>query len=206
MHTPRPADITGLVLCGGRGTRMGGVDKGLQLHRGQPLVSHAMQRLQPQVGRIAINANRNLPSYAALGAAVWPDTRPDYPGPLAGWLAGLVQCETAFLVTVPCDTPGFPLNLVARLARALAQEDADLAIAATVEAGVLREQPVFALLKVALAPRLASCLHAGHGRVSAWTAQQRCARVAFDDATAFFNVNTLEDLQAMQADSRGPST
>ena len=114
-------NITGLVLAGGRGSRMGGVDKGLQNYRGMALALHALLRLQPQVGTVMINANRNLGAYEAMGVPVWPDAMPDYPGPLAGLLTGLERCETPYLVSVPCDTPNFPLDLVARLSAALVQ-------------------------------------------------------------------------------------
>ena len=103
------SDITGLILAGGRGSRMGGVDKGLQDHLGVPLALHALRRLAPQVGTVMINANRNLDVYASMGVPVWPDEIPDYAGPLAGMLAGLAHCETPYLATVPCDTPNFPL-------------------------------------------------------------------------------------------------
>ncbi|MDH4289863.1 MAG: molybdenum cofactor guanylyltransferase, partial [Aquincola sp.] len=106
-----PADITGLVLAGGRGSRMGGVDKGLQNHRGLPLAMQALLRLQPQVGHLMVNANRNLGAYEAFGAPVWPDPIEGYAGPLVGFLAGLEHCETPWLVTVPCDTPDFPTEL-----------------------------------------------------------------------------------------------
>ena len=101
-------DITGLVLAGGRGSRMGGVDKGLQTHHGMPLAQHALLRLGTQVGELMINANRNLGAYESMGVPVWPDASADYPGPLAGLLAGLERCETPYLVSVPCDTPNFP--------------------------------------------------------------------------------------------------
>ena len=100
-----PQHITGLVLAGGRGSRMGGVDKGLQLHHGVPLALHALRRLAPQVGPAMLNANRNVEAYAAFGAPVWPDTPPNYAGPLAGFVAGLSHCHTPYLVTVPCDSP-----------------------------------------------------------------------------------------------------
>ena len=122
-------DITGLVLAGGRGSRMGGVDKGLQKHQGMPLAMHAMLRLAPQVGHVMINANRNLGAYESMGVPVWPDALADYPGPLAGFLAGLEHCETPYLVTVPCDSPLFPEDLVDRLAQALAERDAEIAMA-----------------------------------------------------------------------------
>src|SRR5256885_8784920 len=140
-------DITGLILAGGRGSRMGGVDKGLQNHLGIPLAMHALMRLAPQVGHEMVNANRNLGAYDAFGVPVWPDAVADYPGPLAGFLAGLEHCETPYLVTVPCDTPGFPEDLVARLADALEAHDADIAMAATGGADGVQVQPVFCLLK-----------------------------------------------------------
>ena len=109
-------DITGLVLAGGRGSRMGGVDKGLQNFNGMPLVLSTLMRLQPQVAHVMINANRNLSDYESFGVPVWPDVIPDFAGPLAGFLTALEHCETSWLVTVPCDTPLFPDDLVARLA------------------------------------------------------------------------------------------
>ena len=115
LKTIDKAQITGMVLAGGRGSRMGGVDKGLQGFRGMPLAMHALFRLQPQVGETMINANRNLSAYESMGVPVWPDALPDYPGPLAGFLAGLERCETPYLVVVPCDTPLFPEDLVERL-------------------------------------------------------------------------------------------
>ena len=133
--TIAPKDITGLVLCGGRGTRMGGVDKGLQNHHGIPLALHALLRLQPQVGQVMLNANRNLAAYESFGVQVWPDPMADHPGPLAGWLAGLEHCETPYMVTVPCDSPHFPLDLVPRLAQALVAGDHDIAMAASIEKG-----------------------------------------------------------------------
>lgn len=194
-----PAEqITGLILAGGRGSRMGGVDKGLQNHHGIPLALHALLRLQPQVGELMINANRNLGAYEAFGAPVWPDALPDYPGPLAGLLAGLERCETPYLVTVPCDTPNFPPDLVERLAQAMEAEDAEIAMAATWEDGQLRTQPVFCLLKTHLMESLVAFLHAGERKIDRWTARHRVAVVTFDDAAAFFNANTPAELQQLQ--------
>lgn len=199
-----PADITGLVLAGGRATRMGGVDKGLQNHLGLPLALHAVLRLQPQVGSVMVNANRNLAAYEAMGVPVWPDALPDYPGPLAGMLAGLEQCQTPWLLTVPCDTPGFPDDLAARLGRAAAAEDAEIAMAATRENGVLRTQPVFCLLRAMLMEDLAAWLQAGERKIDRWTARHRCAIVEFDDARCFFNANTPDELQQLQRRPRPP--
>jgi len=192
-----PKDITGLVLCGGRGTRMGGVDKGLQTHQGLPLALHALLRLQLQVGTVLINANRNLAAYESFGVQVWPDPMGDFPGPLAGWLAGLEHCETPYMLTVPCDTPHFPTDLAARLAQALVAEDADVAMAASMEGGQLQVQPVFCLLKSSLVDSLVAYLESGQRKIDKWTGQQRCATVVFDDEAAFFNANTLEDLRTL---------
>jgi molybdopterin-guanine dinucleotide biosynthesis protein A len=198
-RTIPPEDITGLVLAGGRGSRMGGVDKGLQNHRGLPLAMHALLRLQPQVGESMINANRNLGAYESMGVPVWPDAQADYPGPLAGLLAGLERCETPYLVTVPCDTPEFPLDLVERLAAALVQADAEIAMAAVREAdGSLRTQPVFCLLHASLMESLVQFLHAGERKIDRWTARHRCTQVEFPDPHAFFNANTAEELQRLQ--------
>ena len=195
MQAPTPAQITGLVLAGGRSSRMGGIDKGLQLYQGRPLVQHALERLAPQVGALMINANRHLDAYAAFGVPVWPDTLADYPGPLAGLAAGLAHCPTPYLASVPCDSPHFPTDLVARLAAALARADAQVAVAAAVEDGALRTQPVFCLLHTSLLPGLLAFLHSGQRKVGAWLATQRCVQVRFDEAAAFFNANTLADLQ-----------
>ena len=190
--------ITGLVLAGGRGSRMGGVDKGLQMHRGRPLAMQALLRLQPQVGALMVNANRNLADYAAMGAPVWPDALADCPGPLAGFLAGLVHCRTPYLVTVPCDTPNFPTDLVDRLATALVAEGAEIAMAATLEDGRLQVQPVFCLMAATLVDSLAAFTQGGQRKIDRWTGQHRCATVVFADADAFFNANTPDDLQRLQ--------
>ncbi|PLC04339.1 molybdenum cofactor guanylyltransferase MobA [Variovorax sp. RO1] len=204
-----PADITGLVLAGGRGTRMGGVDKGLQLLQGEPLAAHAVQRLRPQVGGVLINANRNFAAYEALGVPVFADSVPDHPGPLAGMLSGLEHCPTPWLLTVPCDTPRFPPDLAARLAEALAADGhrARIAMASAPETGpdgrtVLRPQPVFCLVHIELRDSLRRFVEDGGRKVGAWTAQHGAATVPFDrpgDAPeAFFNANTLAELQTLE--------
>ena len=198
--TINPEDITGLILAGGRATRMGGVDKGLQNHQGMPLALHALLRLQPQVGHLLINANRNLAAYEALGVPVWPDPMADYPGPLAGWLAGLEHCDTPYLLTVPCDTPGFPTDLAARLSAALAEQNADIAMAATLEDGRVQVQPVFCLLKTGLLESLVAYLHSGQRKIDRWTAQHRSATVVFEDTRAFFNANTAAELRSLASD------
>ena len=176
---------------------MGGVDKGLQPYLGQPLVQHALQRLAPQVAALMVNANRNLDAYAAFGVPVLSDALPDYPGPLAGFLAGLEQCGTPYLVTVPCDAPLFPADLVSRLAQALLAEQAEIAMPVTEESGRLQPQPVFCLLRADLLESLVRATAAGERKIDRWTAQHRCAQVRFDDAAAFANVNTLDELQRL---------
>jgi molybdopterin-guanine dinucleotide biosynthesis protein A len=191
-------EITGLVLAGGRGTRMGGVDKGLQAHLGVPLARHALERLRPQVAALMINANRNLASYEAMGVPVWPDEIPDYPGPLAGMLAGLSHCRTPYLVTVPCDTPNFPTDMVARLAEGLMQNLSDMAVAYTREAGELRAQPVFCLMKTSLRASLNAFVAAGERKTGLFAAKHQSAKVEFNDAAAFANANTLSELKQLQ--------
>ena len=190
--------ITGLVLAGGRGSRMGGADKGLQNHRGMPLALHALMRLAPQVGVMMVNANRNLAAYESLGAPVWPDTLPDHAGPLAGFLTGLEHCGTDYLVTVPCDTPDFPTDLVARLAQSLQAQDAEIAMACTLAGGVRQVQPVFCLMRAELLESLVRFTQGGQRKIDRWTALHRCALVEFDDAQAFFNANTPAELQQLQ--------
>lgn len=191
-------DITGLILAGGRGSRMGGVDKGLQNHLGMPLALHALLRLGPQVGHAMINANRNLGAYESFGVPVWPDALPDYAGPLAGFLAGLEHAETPWLVTVPCDTPNFPLDLVERLAAAAAGHDAEIAMAATQGPDGLQVQPVFCLLRTGLLESLVRFTQSGQRKIDRWTAQHRCVEVPFPDEAAFFNANTADDLRQLQ--------
>lgn len=195
-------DITGLILAGGRASRMGGVDKGLQHHLGIPLALHALRRLRPQVATVMINANRNLASYQSMGVPVWPDQIPDYSGPLAGMLAALAHCQTPYMVTVPCDTPNFPLDLVERLARGLIDIDGEIATAATREDGALRSQPVFCLMRTSLRDSLSAFVNGGQRKTGLWTSQHRCAQVEFEDGSGFFNANTMSELEQLQGERR----
>jgi molybdopterin-guanine dinucleotide biosynthesis protein A len=206
-HTIAPQDITGLILAGGRGSRMGGVDKGLQNFNGIPLALHTLMRLGPQVDSVMVNANRNLSAYESFGAAVWPDASADFAGPLSGFLVGLERAETPYVLTVPCDTPRLPLDLAKRLADALVREDADIAMAAAPEIDdrgqtQIRTQPVFCLMKIELSESLVKFTHAGGRKIDAWTAQHNTVVVPFDapddDPLAFANVNTLNELQALE--------
>lgn len=206
-HTLNAPGITGLILAGGRGSRMGGIDKGLQNFRGLPLALQTLMRLQLQslpLQELLINANRNLSAYESLGVPVWPDSIDGFAGPLAGFLTGLERCETPLLLTVPCDTPMFPLDLVERLYTAMAEQNADIAMAAAPEAdGTVRPQPVFCLLKIDLLESLVKFTQSGGRKIDAWTGQHRCAIVPFDrpgdSAQAFANANTLAELQQLEA-------
>jgi molybdenum cofactor guanylyltransferase len=197
MVIPR-TNITGLVLAGGRGSRMGGVDKGLQIYGGRPLAQHALMRLLPQVGQAMINANRNLDAYRSMGVPVWPDEVPDYPGPLAGMLSGLAHCETPYLVTVPCDAPNYPQDLVSRLAHGLSESNGDLATAHTRAADRLFPQPVFTLMHVSLQRSLRDFIASGERKTGLWASTQRSAKVVFDDEAEFMNLNTLIELEQLQ--------
>ena len=188
-------NVTGLVLAGGRGTRMGSVDKGLQPLHGKPLVEHVIQRLSPQVDVLHINANQNLNVYAAYGLPVWPDVEPDFAGPLAGLQTGLIHCATPLLVTVPCDSPYLPTDLVARLWAGLDANDADIAVAVTGEDPHRQMQSVFLLVKVSLLPHLKAFLAARGRKVDAWFSSLKVAEVHFADEDAFRNINTLRELQ-----------
>jgi len=198
-----PQQITGLILAGGRGSRMGHVDKGLQAFRGKPLAAHALERLSPQVRRLAINANRHENDYAALGAEfhapVWLDLLSDFPGPLAGLQSGLTHCATDYLAAVPCDSPLLPADLVARLAEGLELHHADAALAVTGDHDQRQRHPVFCLLKKTLLPSLTQFLQDDGRKMERWFAGIRTAEVHFDDDTAFSNVNTLQELHALES-------
>jgi molybdopterin-guanine dinucleotide biosynthesis protein A len=200
------SQITGVILAGGRGSRMGGVDKGLQNFHGTPLALHTLMRFSPQVGQIMINANRNLSAYESFGAPVWPDSTSlgEYAGPLAGFMTALAHCETPYLLTVPCDTPLFPNDLANRLAEALVREDADIAVAAAREEdGQVRAQPVFCLMATSLFENLAAFTSSGGRKIAAWTALHKTVTVPFDapgdEARSFFNANTLAELHHLES-------
>jgi len=202
MSTPIPvaddrcASVTGLVLAGGLARRMGGADKGLVPLAGRPMVEHVIEALRPQVGSILLSANRNYGSYAGYGYPVIADDLGDYQGPLAGVAAALRQCTPEFLVTVPCDAPLLPPDLVVRLLAARGAGDAD---AAVVHDG-RRLQPVFLLLHGRVAPSLEAYLGGGGRRVDGWLTRLRTAVADFSDrAGAFVNVNDPDDRRAVEA-------
>jgi molybdopterin-guanine dinucleotide biosynthesis protein A len=189
------AQITGLILAGGRGIRMGSVDKGLQQFRGQPMVQHVVQRLAPQVGSLIINANQHLADYAQFGYPVWPDATPDFAGPLAGLQAGLTHCQTPYLVSAPCDSPMLPDDLVVRLFEGLQKAKADIAVAVT--AKDQQRHPVFCLMRRSVLDSLTAFLARGERKMDFWLATQVAVEVAFDDDAAFSNINTNEELQRL---------
>jgi molybdopterin-guanine dinucleotide biosynthesis protein A len=192
----QPTRVTGLVLAGGQGRRMGGADKGLVLLQGRPMIAHVLDRLVHQVDEILINANQNVAEYEALGYPVIPDAIGGFAGPLAGLHVGLQHAEHALVATVPCDSPFLPTNLVARLAAALTQRDSDLAVARTFD----QPHPVFSLVRRRVLPHLTRFLDGGGRKIDAWYATLNVVEVAFDDvADAFRNINTADELK--QADA-----
>ncbi len=195
MTGPLP-DVTGIVLAGGQGRRMGGVDKGLVDLAGAPMVAHVLARLAPQVGDVLINANQNLDRYRALGYPVVPDAVGGFAGPLAGLHAGMTEARREFVVTVPCDSPFLPRDLVARLRAKLDERGAQLAVAKTFD----QPHPVFALVRRDLLPNLGAFLEGGGRKIDAWYAALSHVEVAFDDeADAFRNINTADELAAAAA-------
>jgi molybdenum cofactor guanylyltransferase len=198
VSIPR-TDITGVVLAGGQGRRMGTVDKGLVELEGRPLVAHVLARLAPQVGSLLINANQNPDRYATFGYRVVPDSVGGFAGPLAGLHAGLTATQTPWIATVPCDSPFLPDDLIARLAGAADVHIADLAVARTFE----QPHPVFALVARRVLPHLAAFLESGGRKIDAWYATLNVIEVGFDDeADAFRNINTAAELAAAVAGPR----
>ena len=182
--------ITGIVLAGGMGRRMGGVDKGLQLLHGKPMVAHVLARLTGQVNEVVINANQNLDAYGRFGHRVVADAIPGFAGPLAGLHAGMKAASNPLVVTVPCDSPFLPDDLVSRLESKL--QGFDLAVAKTGE----QPHPVFSLMKTGLLKNLEAFLVQGGRKIDAWYGSLRFVEVQFDDeADAFRNINTVEELK-----------
>ncbi|WP_035854786.1 molybdenum cofactor guanylyltransferase MobA [Dechloromonas agitata] len=193
-------DITGVVLAGGLGRRMGGVDKGLQLLHGRPMAAWVAERLAPQVDELLINANQNAERYAALGHRIIADQVPGFAGPLAGLHAALSAASHPWVATAPCDSPFLPTDLVARLSDALITRNADLAVARTFD----QPHPVFCLCKRDLLPHLTAYLASGERKFDRWYATLQAVEVAFDDeAAAFENINTRDELHRF--DAAGPA-
>lgn len=192
-------DITGLILAGGRGSRMGHSDKGLTIFRGMALAQHAAVRLSPQVNELVISANRNADAYRAFGAPVYADEMQGHVGPLAGMHTGLMRCVTPYMVSTPCDAPFLPRDLVQRLTDALIAENADAAVVRTIENSEFRLQPVFCLMKTSLLSSLTAFLRDGGRKVKTWQATLKMATANYAEAEAFRNINTPEDLRSCEA-------
>ncbi len=193
MTHERPAiGVTGVVLAGGQGRRMGGVDKGLVMFASRPMVAHVIERLSPQVNEVLINANQNADRYAAFGHPVFGDDVGGFAGPLAGLHAALRRASHPHVVTVPCDSPFLPFDLVARLADQLISHDAQLAVARTFD----QPHPVFCLARRDVLAHLAAFLRDGGRKIDAWYATLRVVEVPSDDeADAFRNINTAGELR-----------
>jgi len=188
-------ELTGIVLAGGQGSRMGGVDKGLQAFRGRPMVAHAIERFAPQVDELLINANRNVAAYEGFGHGVISDEIAGFAGPLAGFERGLAHASGSLVATVPCDSPFLPADLVARLRAALEGAGADLAVAKT----GAQAHPVFCLMRRSVLPSLRDFLASGQRKIDRWYAALRVVEVAFDDEPdAFRNINTREELAELE--------
>lgn len=189
-------DITGVILAGGRGQRMGGVDKGLMPLAGKPMVAHALAALRPQVATIMINANRNLDQYATLGCQVTADAIGDYYGPLAGMASAMELAATKYVLTVPCDSPLMANDLAARLYQALSQGNAEISVAHDGE----RLHPVFALLQCDLLPSLREYLQRGERKIDHWFARHKLAIAYFaDEPETFVNVNNPQERATVEA-------
>lgn len=193
----RALPVTGVVLAGGLGRRMGGVDKGLQLLRGKPLVAWVIERFAPQVDEVLVNANQNLDRYQALGHRVIRDEIDGFAGPLAGLHCALGAARYERISTVPCDSPFLPADLVSRLSAALDAQHADLAVARTGN----QPHPVFCLCRKSVLPDLGAFLAAGGRKIDAWYARLRTVEVPFDEeAQAFSNINTREELSRFEGE------
>jgi len=189
------SSVTGLILAGGKGSRMGGVDKGLQSFRGKRLIDHVYERFAPQVGGIIINANQNQEEYKSFGVRVVSDAIGGFAGPLAGFHAGLSISKRPFLASVPCDSPFLPTDLVERLYKRLDEAGAELAVAKTGE----QPHPVFSLMRRTVLDHLNDFLKGGGRKIDAWYATLSAVEVAFDDEPeAFSNINTREELQSWE--------
>jgi molybdopterin-guanine dinucleotide biosynthesis protein A len=175
---------------------MGGMDKGLIAFHGQPMIAHVIKQLLPQVTHLVINANRNIETYRELGYPVIQDDIPDFAGPLAGIKQGLQELSDDYLLTVPCDTPYLPVDLAATLLDALINQQAEAAIASTLE----HTQPVFGLYRKSVLPSLAHYLANGGHKVEIWQRSLNSVFVKFDDLDAFANINSHAELSIMEND------
>lgn len=187
--------ISGIILAGGQATRMGGADKGLISLQKKPLIAHVISRLQPQVDEIIINANREIVAYETFGLLVLKDENQEFIGPLAGFALGLKHAKHDYVLTVPCDSPLLPLDLVERVYKGMAEAHADIAFARSDG----DTHPVFCLMKKSVLPSLTDYLASGERKVSAWQKSQQYVEVDFSDCgDAFVNLNTMEQLRELE--------
>lgn len=188
--------ITGIVLAGGKGSRMDGVDKGWVNFNGKPMVKHVLERLAPQVDEILISANREIAQYETLGYPVIQDGIAGFAGPLAGLQKGLQVTKNAYVLTVPCDSPLLPADLVARLMNSLIKHDADLAVVKTGN----QAQPVFCLYRTSLLSSLTEYLQNGGRKIEDWQNSLEAISVSFsDNSKAFSNINTRDELTMLES-------
>ncbi len=191
-----PGAITAVILAGGRGRRMGGIDKGLVSFNGRPLITHVIDAIAPQVHSLMINANRNLAQYQRFGHPVFADSLTDFQGPLAGFLAAMEVVQTPYLVTVPCDGPQLANQLVSRLSQALERDKVEIAVAHDGR----RLQPVYALIAVSLKQSLKDYLEGGDRKIDLWYARHPMTTADFSDLPdAFVNINTQEERDRLQS-------
>ncbi len=186
--------VSAIILAGGRATRMGGVDKGLVFLQQKPLIQHVIEHISPQVDELFINANREISNYQAFGYPILQDEQSEFIGPLAGFSLGLKHAKHEHLLTVPCDSPLLPLDLVERLMKTLIEKQADIAVAKCFQ----ETHPVFSLCKKSALTSLTDYLENGGRKVSTWQKSLKYIEVSFDDCSdAFINLNTFDDLLAL---------
>ncbi|MDB5921334.1 MAG: molybdopterin-guanine dinucleotide biosynthesis protein [Betaproteobacteria bacterium] len=174
---------------------MGGVDKGLKVLRGKPMVLWAIERFAPQVDEVLVNANQNLETYTDFGHRVIPDVIGGYAGPLAGLHRGLSEARHDLVATVPCDSPFLPADLVARLLSALHSAGAELAVARTGD----QAHPVFCLCRKSVLPGLTAFLESGGRKIDAWYSALKVVEERFDDEPdGFSNINTETELRGFE--------
>jgi len=193
-------NITAVILAGGKGRRLEGQDKGLVIYKGKALIEHVIEHIQPQVGTIIINANRNHAIYEGYGYPAIGDEMSDFQGPLAGFATAMKAAKTDYILTLPCDGPTPPHDLVARMLTTL-NTITDISNCITVAHDGERLQPVHALIPVALIDSLEAFLANGDRKIDLWYAKHKLVLVDFSDQPdAFFNINKKEQLGEKLAD------
>lgn len=190
--------ITGLILAGGKASRMNGVNKALMPFLGRPMLAQVIERLAPQVDEVFINANQDFEHFKRFSLSIISDEIGEFAGPLAGLHAGLKTSQDAWVLSVPCDSPLLPKDLAKRLLEAAQTQQADIAIAKT----DIQNHPVFCLCKKSLCDDLATYLKQGGRKVQEWQQSHACIEVNFKNELNFSNVNTFEELAKLEAQSK----